>query len=127
MGTKNSLRRQQGWTVWGLAVVLVVVGFFALLILRLFPPYMTNMKLVRALNKVAAEPGVAGETKRSIINRFDKLLYIDYADTDVNLAEALTIEKTKYGVTLRIDYTTKVPIAYNVSALLEFHNSATVH
>jgi len=120
------LNRQRGWTVWGLAFVLLIISFFSLLGLKLFPAYLTNMKLSRALNKIASESDVGSATKRDIISRLEKTLYIDYADEDINLGDALTIDKGKYGMTLILDYKITVHIAYNVSALIEFHNSATV-
>lgn len=119
--------RQKGWTLWGLAVVILLIAFFSLIGMKLFPAYMTNMKLSRALTKIATEPDVGGQTKREIISRLEKMLYIDYADEDINLKEALTIDKGKYGMTLILHYETKVHLVYNVSALIEFHNSAKVN
>lgn len=120
------LTRQRGWTLWGLIGIMVLIGLFALLFLKLFPPYLDNAKIKRALEVVAAEPTTATATRREIIDRLDRILYVDYASDVVDLKQDLTIEKRANRRVLRIRYEVEVPLVYNISALLYFDNHVEI-
>ncbi|NOZ10934.1 MAG: DUF4845 domain-containing protein [Gammaproteobacteria bacterium] len=122
----GGIRQQSGWTLWGLLGMMILVAFFTLLFMKLFPPYMANYKLKRALETVASEPGAATATKSFIINRLDKILYIDYAGGLVDLKTALKIERGSRGRAFVISYEHVEPLAFNLSALIEFENRVEV-
>jgi hypothetical protein len=122
MNRSGKMGRQQGWTLWSLVGGMALVAFFALLIMKLFPPYLDNFKLKRAIEAVAQEPGIQSATKRQIISKLQKRLYVDYADELIDLEKALKIEKGKTGMSFVLSYEVVVPMAYNVSALIEFDN-----
>ncbi|HEC13893.1 MAG TPA: DUF4845 domain-containing protein [Acidiferrobacteraceae bacterium] len=127
MREMKAIKQQSGWTMWGLLGAMTLVAFFSLLILKLFPPYMANFKLKRALEIVASEPGAINATKRHVINRLDRILYIDYAHEIVNLKTALTIERTSSGRVFVINYDHIEPLAFNLSALIEFEDRVEVN
>ncbi len=114
--------RQRGWTLWGLLGMMVLIGFFALLFMKLLPPYMDNAKIQRALEVVAEEPGIGRATRAEIVNRLSRILYVDYASDVVDLRQDLSIEKRTDRRILRIRYEVEVPLVYNISALLYFDN-----
>jgi hypothetical protein len=116
------MRRQGGWTIWSILSVALLVTFFALLFMKLFPPYFDNMKLQEALETVADDHRVTSLTRRQIITELDDILYIDYAHEIVDLKKSLVIEKSKTSMIMSIDYEVVVPLAYNISALLTFSN-----
>jgi len=120
----NVPRNQRGWTFWSLLFTVMVIGFFSLLFMKLFPPYMDNLKIKKALETVAAEPSTADATRFEIIERMEKILYIDYGATIVDLRSALRIEQIKSGRRLSVKYEVVVPMAFNISALLEFDTHA---
>jgi hypothetical protein len=114
---------QGGWTIWTLSGSLIMVGLAAILVMKMLPPYMDHYKLKAAMITVSKESGVQRETKRNVIRRMNKILNIDFADDVVNLADALRIEKRKQLVKWHLEYEVVVPLAYNVSLLLEFKES----
>jgi hypothetical protein len=120
----TSPSRQRGWTFWSLLFVVAVIGFFALLFLKLYPPYMDNLKIKRALETVAEEPSTADATRREIIQRMERILYIDFGASIVDLNKTLRVEKIKNGRRLRVKYEVVVPLAFNISALLDFDTHA---
>ncbi len=120
------MRAQKGWTMWGLIAVVALIAFFGLLFMKLFPPYFDNLKIREALETVAQEPGVTQLTKRQIVRRLEEILYIDFADTIVDLNKTLKLEKTKRDFIMDVDYEVVVHLAYNVSALIDFQNNVTV-
>lgn len=119
-------RHQAGWTLWGMALVMGLVAFFALLAIKLLPAYFDNFKIRQSLEGLAREPGVAAMGRQEIITALDKRMYIDYVDRTVDLRQALIIEKTKEGMKLRVAYQRVIPLAYNISALLDFDEQVTV-
>lgn len=122
----DSIKQQSGWTMWGLLGAMLLLAFFSLLTLKLFPPYMANYKLKRALETVASDPGAARATKSDVIKRLDRILYIDYAHEIVNLKTALSIERTSRGRVFVISYEHIEHLAFNLSALIEFENRVEV-
>ena len=84
-------RYQAGWTLWGLAAVMALVAFFALLAIKLLPAYFDNFKVRQALEGLAKEPGVTAMGRQEILTGLDKRMYIDYVDRVVDLREPLLI------------------------------------
>lgn len=120
------MRAQKGWTIWGLITVVALIAFFGLLFMKLFPPYLDNLKIREALQTVSEEPGVTELTKRQLVRKINNILYIDFADTIVDLNKTLKLSKTKADFIMSVDYEVVVHLAYNVSALIDFKNSVTV-
>ena len=116
------MMRQGGWTIWSILSVALLITLFALLFMKLFPPYFDNMKLNEALETVAEDPRVTSLTRRQIIRELDDILYIDYAHEVVDLKQSLVVEKNKTSMIMSVDYEVIVPLAYNISALLTFKN-----
>jgi hypothetical protein len=118
--------RQTGMTFWGLLVIAALVVAITLLFFKLLPPYIEDGKVVTALENVAKQPGVAdmdkGQIKAALQRRFD----IDDI-TRANLEKDLTVEKKPGVMTIRIKYEVRVPIAYNVTALLDFDHGVQVN
>ena len=120
------IKKQSGWTFWSALGILIVLATLALLFMRLFPPYMDNLKIQEALDTLVDDARVTSMTRGDIIRELDNILYIDYAHEVVDLKESLTIEKTKQDMIISIDYEVVVPLVYNISALLNFQNQADV-
>ena len=120
------MNKQKGWTIWTLLLTLGLIVFFSLLIMKLTPHYLDNRKIQTALDGMTTDTRVASMTRRQIINELRNGLYIDYGKDIVNLDESLSINKEKGAVNLSVEYEVVVPLAWNISALLDFHNSADV-
>ena len=118
--------KQAGLTLWGLLAVSALVVFFMLLGFKLFPAYFDDMKIQEALDTLVDEHRVTSMDKRTMIRRLDDILYIDFGHEIVDLKETLVVEKTKQSLVLRIDYERVIPLAFNISALLDFKNSVEV-
>lgn len=118
-------RRQQGMTMWGMAMVAVLVVFFLMLLLKLLPPYLQNMKVKTALDNVSKQPNIGALSREEIINMLQRRLDIEDVDK-VDLRKDLKIEVKNRDKIIRVAYETRVPMAYNISALLEFDNQVQV-
>lgn len=120
------MKNQNGWTIWTLLLTVAVLLAVVLLVMKLTPHYLDNYKLESALEHVSTDSRVANMTRREILREIKNKLYIDYGDELINLDESLVIEKRRGGMTLSLDYEVVVPLVSNISALLDFNNSADV-
>ena len=117
--------KQSGVTFWGFAMVAFLIAFFTLLTLKLVPPYIENAKVRTALQNVVKQPNAANMTKVEIVDALQRRFDVD----DVSRADLktnLTITKSADGrsTKLRIAYEIRIPLAYNISALLNFDENA---
>jgi len=117
--------KQNGMTFWGLMMVAAVFAFFVLLFFKLFPSYMEHAKVKTALENISRQPGTIEMEKTQIKSAFERRFDIEDV-SNIDLNKNLFVEKKPGSMTIRIAYERKVPIAYNVSALIEFDDSVQV-
>ncbi len=118
--------RQRGMTMLGILVLVVVVGAWVYAGIRMTPKYLEYMRIASTLEKVRdefdANPGTTEFMLRKAVERhFDIEM--------VNVITSNDIEITKDGGTfmMRAAYEDTVPLAGNVSFLLEFDKSVEVN
>lgn len=120
----QSIRRQVGMSMWSFTAVAVVAAFFILLFFKLLPPYLEFFKVQTSLENIASQPGAASMSKADLAAALDRRFTIEDISR-VSGRKDLKVEKSTSGQTvLRIQYQVVVPIAYNVSALLDFNHGA---
>lgn len=118
-------RKQIGMTMWGMAMVTIMVVFFLLLVLKLLPPYLGNMKVKTALENTLRQGNAAALSKEELAGMLQKRLDIEDVQ-GVDLSKDLKIETQNRVKTIRVAYEVRIPLAYNLSALLEFDNRVQV-
>ena len=116
---------QQGMTFWGLSFVLGVLAFSLFLLFKLMPPYLADFNVSTALKGLAQESDVGLKSKIEIIDSLAKRFDINNV-SHVTLERDLTVELRGRTKIIRIRYETVVPLAFNISALLEFDHVAEV-
>lgn len=116
--------RQRGMTMWSGIFVIAVGVFFLFLFFKLLPPYLDDLKIKSALDGLATEPGAGSMSKGELVSHLAKRFDIDYV-TNVK-ARQLGIDVHGNSKILRMNYEVVVPLAYNVSALLEFNHERQV-
>jgi hypothetical protein len=112
-------RQQQGMSFWGLVFFLSVLAFALFIGFKLFPPYMEDFKVRSALDSLARQPDISTMTRADISTALEKRFDIDNIDA-VKLAKDLTVETRGRLKVIRIRYENVIPIAGNLSILLEF-------
>lgn len=120
------LRSQQtGATLWSMISISVLVIFFALLLIKLIPPYLSDMKVRAALDSIERKAKGSSMSNAQIMISLEKRFDID-SITHVNLREDVVIEREGRMKIVRIAYEAQIPLVFNISALLEFDHSAEV-
>lgn len=117
--------RQRGMTMWGMTFVLGVLAFSLFLLFKLLPVYLEDMKVRTALSGLMREPGIEAMTRSDMIERLVKRFDVDNI-TSVDLAKHFEIRLQGKMKVVSIHYEAVVPLAYNVSALLEFQHAHQV-
>ncbi|GMQ89920.1 MAG: hypothetical protein BMS9Abin10_0257 [Gammaproteobacteria bacterium] len=117
--------RQSGVTMWAMISISVLVIFFGLLVIKLVPPYLADLKVRGALASIEREAKGRSMNNAQILLALEKRFDID-SITHVNVREDVVIERSGRTKIVRIAYEVQVPLAFNISALLEFDHSAEV-
>ena len=119
-------KHQSGMTMWGLLFVLGTLAFVLFLGFKLFPPYMTDLKVKSALDSLGQQADAGTMSVPEIREAIRKRLEIDSADDLFDLNKVLTVEPRGRVKIIRFSYESVIPMAYNISALLDFDHSIEV-
>ena len=118
-------QKQKGMTMWGVATVFALIVFFALLTLKLLPPYLENIRVKTVLNNLAAESSAATLTPEDMAVSLERRFDIeDISRVDPHKDVKLEIKGNKKII--RAVYEVRVPLAYNISAVLDFDDHVEV-
>lgn len=119
--------RQRGMTAIGWLIVLSIVGFFALLLLKLVPLYIEFYSVRNALESLQHQPSAGDMTKDDIKNYLYKQFTINQVSR-ANLDKDLKIERDEKTEArhVTIQYDVAEPVAGNVDALVHFKHSVVL-
>jgi hypothetical protein len=111
-------RKQSGVTLIGFMMILAIVGFFAYIIMKLFPVYSEYYGVLQAMKAVQVEPGVATKTPDQIRSMLDRKFYISY----VKSVKPNNIRVTRQGggYLLTIKYEVRDNLIYNLDFVAVF-------
>ena len=109
---------QHGMTGIAIAMILMMVGFFAFIGLKLFPIYMESFKVNSALSSLATDKTLATSPTRTIVTKLMKRLDID--DVDNVTRKEISVEKTSNGVMVYVEYEVEKPLTQNMSIIVYF-------
>ncbi len=118
--------RQRGMTMLGILVLVVVVGAWVYAGIRMAPKYLEFMRVASTLEQVQDEydsnPGTTEFMLRKAVER-----RFDIEMVEVITSNDIEIKKDGAMFTMRAAYEDTVPLAGNVSFLLEFDKSVEVN
>ena len=114
----------KGMTMWGVAMAMGLIAFFTLLFLKLMPPYLENFKIQTALRGIASESGAGSRSRDELSRALQKRFDIDDVSRVDLRTDFIVQPRGQNGKLLRIEYEVVVPLVYNISALLQFENTA---
>ncbi|HEX6929372.1 MAG TPA: DUF4845 domain-containing protein [Gammaproteobacteria bacterium] len=116
-------KRQLGMTFMGYVILLAVIGFFAIMVMKLAPVYLEYQSVVRIMNGVAAENG--GNASPVVIrDTIQKRLDVNNIDT-IN-ARDFKIRQDKGDAVLSIEYEARTKFIGNLWFLLEFDHAVAL-
>lgn len=111
--------RQQGLTAIAVVFILVMIAFFAMIAIRLFPVYMEHFNVVSHLKSLSEETGLKSKTNSEILGTLSKRFDID--DVKHVTTEDVFIERNKDGsMLIAIEYEVRSPALGNVDMIISF-------
>jgi Domain of unknown function (DUF4845) len=109
-------RRQRGISLVGLLFWGIVIGFGALLSIKVIPAYMEYQNLNRLVTKLSREGGNSVPEIRSAFNRFKQ---VEYGIESIT-ANDLEITKEDDRIVVSFAYDKEIELAGPVSLLIKF-------
>ena len=119
----KTVNQQRGVSLSGLLVVLGVFAMIAIFAMKLIPSYMENGKIQSAFNKIANDPSMRTASAIEIKESFYKQAVVMDNVSRIT-TEDIVIDKDNGNLTISASYTVKVPLAGNVSLLIDFNPMA---
>ncbi len=115
-------RKQQGMTAISVLLLLIVGGFFVLLLMKLGPIYLENYKVKTVLANLESQPELGSLPFSKIRSAIAKRLYIN----EVRRLDNKDIKLKRAGrvVQVMIDYEVRENIVANVDAVVTFQDRA---
>jgi len=120
---KAAASGQSGIGFVGMIMVAAGLIFVTILGMKLVPAYMHSAQIAQILKTIAHDPAMQGATISEIKQSYSKRANINYI-TDIT-AEDLEISKGDGQLSLSASYSVKIPVAGNITLLLEFKPSSS--
>jgi type II secretory pathway pseudopilin PulG len=118
--------KQSGVTLIGFLFIIIIVGFFAYMAMKLFPSYSESMGVSKAMSQIATA-GTNGKSLDEIRRDLMFKLNFQYVDDATIKPTDITIKRDAGGgSTLNVNYQKQIPFIYNIDFLLHFDKSVAL-
>lgn len=113
--------RQSGITLIGFLIMLLVLGFFAYMGMKLVPSYIEYFGVKKAMTQMASDGGSGdlNELRRNLIYKMS----FQYVDDATIKPQDITIERSNNATMLEVSYDKRIHFLYNIDFLLHFENA----
>jgi hypothetical protein len=119
-------RKARGITLIGFVILLAVVGFFVYLAMRLVPVYLEYMNVVKSMEQVRSEPGMAQAPPEQIRRALSFKFSTQYVADGAIPPQAIQVVREGNAQMLRIRYERRVPFVHNIELLVSFDKSVSL-
>ncbi len=123
MEMKATADRQRGITYTGFILIAAGIIFAAVIGMKLVPAYIHSAQIAQIFKTIASDPSMQGASIKDIKDSYTKRANINYI-TDIT-AEDIEISKGDGRLFLSTSYSVKIPVAGNITLLLEFNPSSS--
>jgi|SRR5690349_11658448 hypothetical protein len=120
MGGAHRRMRQRGVTLFGLMFWAIIVGFVALIGMRVLPTLNEYFTIQRAVKKIAAD---SPSTVPEVRSAFEKQKDIEYSITSIS-AKDLVVTKENDKVVIKFAYDKEVEIVKPVYLLIKYEGGS---
>ena len=120
MGGAHRRMRQRGVTLFGLMFWAIIVGFVALIGMRVLPTLNEYFTIQRAVKKIAAD---SPSTVPEVRSAFEKQKDIEYSITSIS-SKDLVVTKENDKVVIKFAYDKEVEIVKPVYLLIKYEGGS---
>ncbi len=114
----KSRKQQTGASFFSILVVLIVVGFLFSIAFKLYPAYTDNMTVESVIEDMVADREQLKKGPRELKSGFIKKMRINQVKLPTK--ESLVITQKKGVIRFILDYEVRIPMFYNVDAVVVF-------
>ena len=118
----HSMHQQKGVTAIGWLIILGLIGFFVLLILKMYPSYYEYYMISSTLETMSKDSGF--ESPAEIRDKAERRFDISYVDTIT--PKQLIIKPYGQSWMVTAKYESRVHLFYNVSVVMDFDKQVKV-
>lgn len=122
----KTIRKQQGVTMITIALGLVLLAFFVLIAITLWPVYMEHFNVSSHLERLEADPKVKSMTQDEIRSTLLKRFGIDDVKS-VGRSDIVITGDPGSGYTVEVDYEVRKEFMGNVDLVIVFNDSVTIN
>ncbi len=110
--------KEKGITMWGILMIALIVAFFALLIIKLVPTYLMDLKVKSALEGVSKQSQQSNMTNFAIREALRKRFEVDQIQNEMDVKRDVEFVKRGRSRYIRIAYEVLTPMVGNLSILV---------
>lgn len=114
----RSITRQQGATILGTLIVLMVAGVFFTVGFKLYTPYMDHMTIKSVVENTLLDQEEIRKPVSEIRRNIDRKLHINQVSLPDR--ENLKVEQREGMILFDLNYERRVPMFQNVDAVVKF-------
>ncbi|HGX92373.1 MAG TPA: DUF4845 domain-containing protein [Candidatus Tenderia sp.] len=111
-------KRQSGMTAISFAMLLALIGFVAVIFVKLIPVYLENFKITAAVNALEDDARAQGASVSEVKELLLKKLDID--DVDKVGEDDIVIKKLSEGLSVTVNHETRIRMFGNVDAVVKY-------
>lgn len=119
------IRNQNGLTLLGFLIVLVIGLFFAYATMRVLPMYLEYHALVNAMNGLVSDPQSKTLPPDKIRRKITTSLWASYASNNIK-REHMRISKKTNGVNVTVKYEIRESFLGNIDIIGSFENTVVL-
>jgi hypothetical protein len=110
--------KQSGMSAWGMLMVLIMVGFFAMCAIKMAPPYFEYLSVKGIIERTAVD----SETEGASISRIRRNLDATFNTNQIYGLESKDIDIYRRNGKTYIDssYEVRVPIMWRIDGVMRF-------
>lgn len=116
--------RQGGISATGFIIILVIIGFFTMIALKLIPVYFENFKIKSVLESLKDEPGIGDKTNIQIGNIIAHRFIIE--NIDRVKSDQVKIRRDRTKVLLDLEYEIRNDLVGNVDLVVSFKDRVEI-
>ena len=125
MRMRKQSKNQAGMTGIGIALILGLIAFFALIALKLFPIYMENFSVNTHLNNLTEDSAIKKMSNGEIREKLQKSFKVDRVKNVGN--ENVFIERNSSGFVVAIEYEVRTSTIGNVDMVVSFSEEVEIN
>ena len=121
---KRASMKQGGISATGFIIILLIIGFFTMIALKLIPVYFENFKIKSALEALKDEPSISQKTNVEIGNIIAHRFIIE--NIDRTKLDQIKIKRDRANILIDMDYEVRNDLVGNVDLVVSFKDRVEI-